>query len=158
MAGVRRRRAWDCRACGAGWGCIQARSTRTLGGTVCSRRSVKFTVALLASSLSVAALIACQTPSAVVLNPPCSVPAPLLGKFDRRAPGYIIMLRKGFFASDEGSRLALKHGFTPSFVGTRSRIFSGNFEPTTIAALRCEPSVELIEFNQIGTLSGTGAT
>ena len=112
--------------------------------------------------ISVGALLACgtspvapaQPPLTVeIVMPPCENPAPLFGHFDARAPGYIVDLRDGVDVAGETNRLAAKYGFAPTHVYTHVLGgFSADLTPKIVAALRCEVTLNFIEFNQLFTL------
>ena len=90
-------------------------------------------------------------PSPVVptVAPACANPAPLLGKFDPRAPGYLVALvsAKNFEATV--ATLAARHGFQVEYFYETIHSFAVRLEPETVAALRCELQVKFIEHNQI---------
>ena len=109
--------------------------------------------ALLVMSLAVLAL-GCQeatapsSPTFELLKPSCTSPAPVLGRFDPGAPGFIVVFNAGIDAAQEASRLAGVYGFTPRFIYTHGlQGFSAQLTPTTLAAVRCEVSVNYTEFN-----------
>lgn len=82
----------------------------------------------------------------------CVRPAPLLGTWTPEAPGVIVQLREGTAVEAEVARLSAAHGFTPRFVFLHAiEGFSADLPAATIAALRCEASVRLVEWNAIVT-------
>ena len=84
------------------------------------------------------------------LRASCSSPAPLLGHFDRRAPGFIVVFDSGVDASAEVRRLADLYGFTPRHVYTHAlQGFSAELTPATLAAIRCETSVNYASFDGV---------
>lgn len=108
-------------------------------------------------SLAISLLAGCdlQSPTAPVLE--CANPAPLHTK-PRRVPGsYIVIFRPGTDASAEADRLRAKYQLRVTSVWESALLgFAvGDASPFTIAKLRCEPSILLIEENQYGEYAGT---
>ena len=108
-------------------------------------------------------LVACDSTSAVapvpptveIVRPPCANPAPLLGQFDPQAPRYIVVYRDGVDAGVETDRLAMKYEFQPNFVYTHALGgFSAELTPPVVADLRCEGTVNYMEFDQRVTIDG----
>ena len=80
----------------------------------------------------------------------CAQPAPLLGRYDPAAPGFIVQYRDGVDAIAETSRLASKYGFTPSYVYTAAlHGFAALLTADVVATLRCEASVANVEHNAL---------
>lgn len=89
-----------------------------------------------------------------LLQPSCLSPAPVLGQFDSRAPGFIVVFDSGVDASAEASRLEGLYGFTSRYVYTHAlQGFSAELTPATLAAIRCEASVNYASFNTRVTLA-----
>jgi hypothetical protein len=91
-----------------------------------------------------------------VLRPACSEPAPLFGENDRQSPlkvvdQYIVLLRPGFLSPTEGARLAAKYGFTVDTFMTFIPAFVATLDPHVVANLRCESSVQNLQFAHAGT-------
>jgi hypothetical protein len=88
-------------------------------------------------------LSACEDALAPVAEPEpaCTDPAPLVGEYDPRAPGYLVMFHSG--------RLAIKYGFEPRYVFPVTSGFSADLDSATLAALRCEPTVSYVAYNAI---------
>jgi len=83
-----------------------------------------------------------------LLQSSCLSPAPVLGQFDPRAPGFIVVFDSGVDASAEALRLGGLYGFTPHHVFTHAlQGFSAELTPATLAAIRCETSVNYASFN-----------
>lgn len=83
-----------------------------------------------------------------LLQPSCLNPAPVLGQFDARAPGFIVVFDSGVDASAEAARLAGLYRFTPRYVYTSAlQGFSAELTPATLAAIRCETSVDYAAFD-----------
>jgi hypothetical protein len=77
-------------------------------------------------------------------------PAPVLGKYDPAAPGFIVQYRDGIDAVAETSRLASKYGFTPTYVYSAAlRGFTASLTPDVVASLQCELSVANIEHDGV---------
>ena len=92
-------------------------------------------------------------PRELVVTPNCSRPAPLENASDRADPGayvdeYVVLLREGSDVSAEGRRLARKHGFAVAETFTLIPAFAAGLDPPTVAALRCEPAVQSVEFSR----------
>ena len=89
-----------------------------------------------------------------LLQPSCSSPAPVLGRFDPDAPGFIVVFKGGVDAAQETPRLASLYGFTPRFIYTHAlQGFSAQLTPSALAAVRCESSVNYAEFNARMTIN-----
>ena len=115
------------------------------------------------SLLCVVLLISCDAtsriaplpPTVEIVQPLCENPARLLGQFDPQAPRYIVVYRDGVDAGAETDRLAIKYGFQPRFVYTHALGgFSAELTPSVVAALRCEATVDYMEFVQRITIDG----
>jgi hypothetical protein len=84
----------------------------------------------------------------------CANPAPLLGQFDPRVPGYIVQLQPGVAVQAEVGRLAAKYGFTPTHVYEFAlQGFSAELSPLALASIRCEASVISVEHDAVYTFS-----
>ena len=95
------------------------------------------------------------TPLAFVrqIAPACADPAPLNGSFDPAAADFLVMFHDSVDASVEAARLAQAYGFTARFVWeTAVKGFSAEMSPATVNALRCEPSIAEIEYDQVFTI------
>jgi hypothetical protein len=80
----------------------------------------------------------------------CAQPAPLLGRYDPAAPGFIVQYRDGVDAVGETSRLASKYGFTSSYVYTAAlHGFAALLTADVVATLRCEGSVASVEHDSL---------
>jgi hypothetical protein len=78
----------------------------------------------------------------------------VLGQFDPGAPGFIVVFDSEVDASAEAPRLGGLHGFTPDYVFTHAlQGFSAELTPTTLAAIRCETSVDYVSFNGLVSLA-----
>jgi hypothetical protein len=89
------------------------------------------------------------------LAPRCVSPAPLLGKFDPAAPGYIVLFRDQVDPVAETQRLATRYSFTPRYVYTAAlKGFAADLQPPVAAALQCEPSVASLEYDAAGHVAG----
>ena len=84
-----------------------------------------------------------------VVAPACADPAPLLGSFDPRTPGYIVVLVDGTNFEASVTALAARHGFRVERVYATIHGFFAHLEPETVAALRCEPQVSYLEHDQV---------
>ncbi len=108
---------------------------------------------VLASSLVLA--LGCQIPTGLAVQPSCLLPAPLLGQPNVAAPGYIVVSRPGVDPVAETARLAARYGFSPSHVYDAALLgFSADLTPTSVAGVRCEPSVSFVEHNGVVTTAG----
>lgn len=111
---------------------------------------MKTAVVLLVAVLTISCQDATAPESSTfeLLQPPCMMPAPVLGQFDPRVPGFIVLFERGVDAAQETPRLASLYGFTPRFIYTHAlQGFSAELTPRALAALRCEPSVHYAEFD-----------
>jgi len=89
-----------------------------------------------------------------LLQPSCVSPAPVLGQFDPRAPAIIVVFDSDVDASAEAARLGGLYGFTSRFVFTHAlQGFSAELTPATLAAIRCETSVNYASFDARVTLA-----
>ena len=94
-------------------------------------------------------------PVADVLRPPCATPAPLFGTADPRVPGYVVVFHDSIDGGQETARLAAEYGFEPTHVYRFAlQGFSAELRPSVVAAVRCEPTVDFVEHNQLVTLGG----
>ncbi len=87
-----------------------------------------------------------------IVQPKCADPAPLSDPNHRAYPGrlvddYVVLLKFGFNVNVEGPRLAQKHQLTIQEFFTIIPAFGASLHAETVAALRCEPSVENVEFS-----------
>jgi hypothetical protein len=80
------------------------------------------------------------------IAPPCTNPAPLNGRYDPEAPGYIVVYKAGTDERAETDRLARQYGFVPRHVydSTFLEGFAADLTSETVAALRCEPVLDYI--------------
>jgi hypothetical protein len=105
--------------------------------------------AVLATVLGIAGCAG--TPS--VATPACEHPAPLLGQYDGRAPGYQVRLRTpGGAAARE---VVARHSLHPRDVSSNGEwIALAGANAKTVAALRCDAAVESVQFDTyLGWLS-----
>lgn len=83
---------------------------------------------------------------------PCATPAPLLGTYTPAAPGIIVEFQPGTAVEAEVARLSEAYAFTPRFVYTSALLgFAAEVPAATIAALRCERSVRVVEWDGVVT-------
>jgi hypothetical protein len=95
------------------------------------------------------ALHGCRTAQFDV-TPACAKPAPLLGKYDRRAPGYEISINGS--VADYWSTLARWDREYSMLVESRQVLFKliqVTPTPDEVARLRCDPAVKSIEHNGV---------
>jgi hypothetical protein len=88
-----------------------------------------------------------STNDSETVNPSCEKPAPLEGKYDPAAPGYIVMFNKVPDATAETVRLASFYGFKIDNFLQTIYAFSAKLSPQVVAKLRCDPSIKMIERN-----------
>jgi hypothetical protein len=80
-----------------------------------------------------------------IAEPPCDRPAPILGQYDGRAPGYQVKLRDPKLPARE---VLSRYGLEPRFVGSGGEWASLDLvAPQKIARLRCDRDVESIQFD-----------
>jgi len=84
------------------------------------------------------------------IKPPCESPAPIEGRFDSRAPGFLIHLQPAADAKSIAHDLASRYGFQlGTVVSGGTVITAGPMTPQTVAALRCDSAVKAITHNFI---------
>jgi hypothetical protein len=95
-----------------------------------------------------------------LVPPPCDDPAPIVNSYDSKAQGYIVIFHDETDARLESARLAEVHGFTLRhiFAGKSLQGFSAEISPSALAALRCDKSVDYVEFNLSTSITESGAT
>ena len=154
---ARRRRAERFYACGALEPFRAARSTRTLGGTV--------RLSEIVPTAATAWFLACTNSGVAgarpeIVTPLCDDPAPISNSYDPKASGYLVIFHVGTDARQESSRLAQVHGFTPRHVFAAESLqgFSAELSPAALAALRCDKSVNYVEFNLSTSIAEGRAT
>jgi hypothetical protein len=87
-------------------------------------------------------------------QPQCLKPAPLLGSYDSRAPGYIVQYRDGVDPVAETSALAAKYQFTPTSVYTVAlHGFAALLSAEAVAGVRCERTVLEVEHDAVGSVA-----
>ena len=89
------------------------------------------------------------------MTPACSEPAQLAGLNNRQPPfkvleDYVVLLKPGYLSANEGARLAAKYNFKVDTYMTFIPAFVANLDPRVVASLRCESSVQNIEFAHWG--------
>ena len=97
---------------------------------------------------------ACKSDSGIGPEPAptCIAPAPLLGRADARAPGYIAVYHDTVNATTETSRLAAEYDFQPIAVwNVVIRGFAATLMPPAVAGIRCEPTVRYVQHSGILT-------
>jgi hypothetical protein len=89
-----------------------------------------------------------------ILAPPCDSPVMLDGKYHHRTTGYLISVRHNVMNVESlVHNLAAKHAFKPSSIMSTVRIFSvETISPEALAALRCEPAIRGISFDEPTTI------
>ena len=84
------------------------------------------------------------------MEPDCRNPAPLFGRPDPLLPDqYIVVLAARVDAGDETARLAALYGFTPLNVIGFLPGFSAVLDAAVVADLRCESTVEEVQYDTI---------
>jgi hypothetical protein len=75
----------------------------------------------------------------------------LQGKFDSRAPSFLIRLRPVADVTSVARDLAIRYGVAlrPVFSAGSTIITVGSMRPETVAALRCDPAVEAISHDAV---------
>lgn len=110
----------------------------------------------LALLIPVLALSACHAESLLLSDsgvPPCAAPAPLEGRKDPRAPGYIVVYRSGTPVRTTTFRLAAQYGFRPRYIYEHALLgFAAELSGLAVAALRCEPVVQRISHDALVTI------
>lgn len=82
--------------------------------------------------------------------PACAKPAPLMGKYDRRAPGYVIELKgttQDFWPTvGRWEREYSLHVDSKQYLFNMIQV---TMTPGEVARLRCDPAVKFIEHNGV---------
>jgi hypothetical protein len=117
---------------------------------------------LLVAIVCFLALAGCGSPFRVFLTPPspvivpsCSNPAPLNGKFDARATGFIVVLTNNANVASDLGMLASRYQFVPDKVYVSINGFFAELTDSVVAELRCESVVKYIEHNAHWSLGGS---
>jgi len=84
--------------------------------------------------------------------PACADPAPLLGMYDPRAPGYGVLYYPAIDAVATTAELARRYGFAPRYVYDSLPGFAALLSPQAVAGIRCERTVKLVEYDSVVTL------
>jgi len=82
-----------------------------------------------------------------IVTPACAKPAPIALAI-LPAPGWIVSYNEGVDSASTTGALAAKYGFTPKDVYSFG--FHAELTQATIAALRCEPTLEIVEQDGYG--------
>lgn len=81
-------------------------------------------------------------------EPACEQPARLEGEFNARTPGVTIEFKRSVQdAAAAAKALASKYSFRITTQFSWGGIYVWSISAETIAALRCEPDIEMIEYN-----------
>jgi hypothetical protein len=106
--------------------------------------------AKLVAFLVATALIAACSAVPEVIEPPCSNPAPLSGRYHRSTPGYLVAVAKSVTNIESlAHELSGKYEFEPGSIMNRVKMFSvETLAPEALASLRCEPTIRHISFNE----------
>lgn len=73
-------------------------------------------------------------------------PAPLHGRADAAAPGYIVVYHDGTDADEVTDALAAEHGFTPRHVFRSALLgFAAQLSADALDAIRRHPAVKYVE-------------
>lgn len=116
-----------------------------------------FSTRMTVATLALIGFSGCS-PDANPVAPTCSNPAPLLSgeNASTRVPGrYIVGLKEGADANVTAQQLADKHGFTVRHVFKYVPLgFSAEMTDAALAAVRCEPVVERVDYVIWGTVAG----
>ncbi|HEX5871454.1 MAG TPA: protease inhibitor I9 family protein [Longimicrobium sp.] len=73
-------------------------------------------------------------------------PAPLHGRADAAAPGYIVVFQDGTVPDPLVDELAAAHGFTPKHVFRNALLgFAAEFSADALDAVRRHPAVKYVE-------------
>ena len=113
---------------------------------------------VLMSFVTALALTGCASPSPTGTRiGACAHPAPVLGKYDARAPDYIVEFQPAVEVLDETARLAAKYNLVPRYIFTAAfRGFVADFPVATLSMLVCEPSVKSVSHD--GLVHAAGET
>jgi len=75
------------------------------------------------------------------------------GNFDPRAPGFIISYKPGVDPIATTKQMENKYGFKATHVYTALAGFSAELSSAAVIGVSCEPSVDSIEHDAIGTIA-----
>lgn len=91
-----------------------------------------------------------SSPHAAIVRPKCRAPVYLDDTGGPVAPGFIVALQDTVNTPVEAARLAEKYAFTPTAVLTAVHmVITPTVSDTTVAALRCEPTVISVSYNYL---------
>ena len=91
-----------------------------------------------------------------VVTPSCTSPARLLGYPDPRLPdSYLVAFHAGTDAAATAAALEQKYGFRAKSVWTSAiQGFAATLTSNIVAGLRCEPAVDLVEYDAVVSIAG----
>lgn len=96
----------------------------------------------------------CDNSSESTANAYCESPAPLSGKLDPDAPGYIVVFNENIDTTTEVNRLINIYEIQVGYIyGTVLNGFFAEMTDDTREKLRCESSVDYIEYNGLVSAS-----
>jgi len=87
--------------------------------------------------------------SDIMVEPLCDDPAPILNKPDPDAPGIFVKLVDEAAVNSEILRLISTYDFTPEEIIEITNTFFAFLDDWTIELLRCDDSVEWMEWNAV---------
>ncbi|HRC54817.1 MAG TPA: hypothetical protein PKU97_02790 [Kofleriaceae bacterium] len=86
-----------------------------------------------------------------IAGPSCGAPAPLLGMYDARAPGFIIAVQAGLDVTQEVGRLTQAYGFKTSRVFTSISAFAAELTDDQVARLRCDSAIQYVQHDSVSS-------
>jgi hypothetical protein len=110
----------------------------------------------LVAVLACIALCSCRSTQLDVV-PACANPAPLEGKYDRRAPGYFITIN-GSVPEFWSTLARWDHEYSMHVDSKYSKTneIQVTATPAEVARLRCDPAVRFIEHNSVVLIGALG--
>jgi len=91
--------------------------------------------------------IGCSAPP--LIDPPCSSPIQIGGRWDSRAPGYLVGFAEGTPNHEHlSAELAASYGFVIDGVFLSDGFYARKLSPEAVAALRCDPRIRNIDHNE----------
>ena len=88
-----------------------------------------------------------------LVTPTCESPAPLLGKPDARAPGYIVVFKDGTDVDRAVAELAGRYGFRTRYVYRGGPLgFAAELTAAQVAGVRCASTVRYVEHDAVASI------
>jgi len=95
----------------------------------------------------------CGAAERLTTEPPLQTCLTVKGKFDPRAPGFIISYKPGVDPIATTRQLENRYGFKATHVYTALGGFSAELSSAAVVGVSCESTVDSIEHDAIGTIA-----